>query len=905
MEIIATHLGADFDAFASAYAARKLHPQAALFFPGSREESVRRMLEEGIVELAELRQKEIDPAALTRVILCDIRQRDRIGVVADWLEAHPGIELWAYDHHPPSDSDLPVAGGRIDPEAGSTSTLMVEELRCRGIAVTASEATVLLAGIYEDTGSMTYATTGPRDLAAAAWLLESGGDLAVVRRFAVRRLDAVHLDVLQRMTTALEVHRIRGYRVGIVAVELGEYVDELAPLVNRCLEIFELPLLVALFGEEERVSLIARGDVAGLDLGEALAELEGGGHPTAASARLKGVTLVEARERLLALLSRALPPAARAADLMLAQPATVSEAATIEEAKRQLLTRRVNAAPVVDAAGRAAGAVTRQILDAALQHGMAARPVASVMTRELAWVDPQAPADEVSERMLAGQHPRFILVGDPADGRPLGIVTRMQVVRHLHGRLSELESRVDRRAAQQRETREHVAHLLRRLPEAIGSRVETIAAVAGRHGIPVYLVGGFVRDLLLGRENRDLDLVVEGDGPHFARLLAAEVEGTVRVHAAFLTAVVVDREGFQVDVATARSEFYRAPAALPEVQTSALRQDLYRRDFTINTLAIRLGAGEGPELVDSFGGRRDLREGTLRVLHSLSFLDDPTRALRAVRLELRLGFRLAPESERLIEVAREEGAFDRLSGSRLREELALLLGDPAIAVGGVERLAGLGLLAAIHPRLALSAAALDRLRAVRSAHDWFRLEGFAEPEVRPWRLLLAALAADLGDGERRELADRLLLTGDDRRLLAGFAGRLTAAREALAPGGEPPAPHQVEAALAQLTGEELLLLMAGEEEPGRAWVRRYLAELHPLRLAIRGADLLAAGVRPGPAVGRALAAARRARLDGRIGPEDELACALAAAAREEAPDPEAGNPLSPSEPQPVLEGERR
>lgn len=898
MELLVTHLGADFDAFASVVVARRLHPAARPFFPGSREESVRRLLDEGLVdtgELGEVRQKDVDPSALTRVILCDIRQRGRLGIVAEWLAANPAIEVWAYDHHPESDDDVPVTGGLIDPAAGSTSTLLVEELRRREVAVPAAEATLLLAGIYEDTGSLTYATTGVRDLQAAAWLLEQGGDLGLVRRYAVRQLDAARLEVLQRLAGALEVHRINGHRVGIAAVELGAYVDELAPLVNRCLEIFELPLLFALVGEEERVALIARGEVAGFDLGQALAELGGGGHATAASARLKGATLVEARERLLEVLGRTLPPAARAADLMIAPPFTVAAGTTVSAAKQLLNARRVNAAPVVDEAGGAVGAVTRQGLDAALQHGLGERPVETVMERDLEWVDPAAPAGEVGERML-GRHPRFVLVGEPQSAGvpcvPLGIITRMQVLRHLHGRVSELETKVDRRAAQHRETRQQIGHLLRGLPAALTGRIERIAAVTARAGVPVYLVGGFVRDLLLGRENRDLDLVVEGDGPHFARLLAAELGGTVRVHTAFLTAVVIDLEGFAIDVATARSEFYRAPAVLPEVQTSALRQDLYRRDFTINTLAIRLGPG-GPELIDSFGGRRDLREGVLRVLHSLSFLDDPTRALRAVRLSLRLGFRIAPETLRLIEVARDEGAFDRLSGSRLREELILLLGDPALAAGGVEQLADLGLLAVLHPDLELDATARERLRSARAAWDWYRLEGITEPPVEPWRLLLMALAAGLGEedgkGERRadrweghrgveqraELADRLKLDGEDRRLLLLFLARLETARAVL--GRPDAAPHEVAEALAPLAGEELLLLLAEEDETVRAWVRRDLTELRRIALVIRGADLVAAGILPGPAVGQGLAAARRARLDGRIGPEGELACALAEA----------------------------
>jgi tRNA nucleotidyltransferase (CCA-adding enzyme) len=307
---------------------------------------------------------------------------------------------------------------------------------------------------------------------------------------------------------------------------------------------------------------------------------------------------------------------------------------SVDEAKAALNARRINAAPVTDEAGRVVGILSRQLLDAAIQHRWGSRPVETVMSRELEWVPPEAPAEEVGQRMLA-RHPRFILVGDPAEGRPLGLVTRMQLLRHLHGRL-EGDERIDRRAEQQRERREQVAKLLdRRLPAFLKARIERIAAVSREHGIPVYLVGGLVRDLLLERENRDLDLVVEGDGLGFARLLADSLGGRVREHKAFLTAVVVDPEGFHIDVATARTELYRAPAALPEVQTSALRQDLFRRDFTINTLAIRLGPEGPPELIDYFGGRRDLKEKTLRVLHSLSFVDDPTRVFRAVRLELR------------------------------------------------------------------------------------------------------------------------------------------------------------------------------------------------------------------------------------------------------------------------------
>lgn len=876
MELISTHIGADFDAFAAMIAAMKLHPEARLFFPGSREESLRRMLESGLAELSEVRRKEVDPAQITRLILCDVRQKERVGIVAEWLEANPGIEVWAYDHHPDTESDIRSHGGIVDPDAGSTSTLMVEELRRRGLPCTSTEADLLLLGIYEDTGSLTYATTSPRDFEAAVWLLSQGGNLATVRRFVGRSLDPERLEILHGMTRRLEVHRIQGHRIGIVELDLDAYVEELAPLVSRCLEIFDLPVLFALFGEGtegDRVTLIARGDLEGFDLGDFLAGFGGGGgHATAASARLKGETTLEARERLLAELPRSLPPSARARDLMISPFVEIPAGTSIEEARTLLITRKVNAAPVIAADGKVAGIVARQTLDGALQHGMGERPVETVTARELEWADPSAPAEELGERMVA-RHPRFILVGDPS-GRPLGLITRMQLLRHLHGRLSDFERRFDRRTEQLGERKEKIVRLLEeRMPASLLGLVRRIAEVSRRHGIPVYLVGGLVRDLLLYRENRDLDLVVEGDGLGFAALLAEELGGRVRTHPAFLTAVVVDPEGFHIDIATARSEFYRAPAALPEVQTSILRQDLFRRDFTINTLAIRLGPDETPVLIDYFGGRHDLKEKTLRVLHSLSFVDDPTRVLRAVRLELRLGLHISPETLRLVEVALELGTFDRLSGSRLRDELILLLDEPALALRGVERLAELGLLGVLHPGIELTDSTRERLRGARAAWDWYHLEGLTDPPVRVWRLHLMALAGDLAEPELARLADRLMLAGEDRRLLTSFPSRLDGALARLRPDLQP---HQAAEILEPLAGEELLLLMAGENETVRSWVRRDLTELRPFELAIRGADLLAAGLPPGPGLGEALKATRRARLDGRIEAGEELRYALEA-----------------------------
>jgi len=470
-----------------------------------------------------------------------------------------------------------------------------------------------------------------------------------------------------------------------------------------------------------------------------------------------------------------------------------------------------------------------------------------------------------------------------------------------------------------------------RLRPELASRVAVVARQAAAQGVEAYLVGGTVRDLLLGRDSPDLDFVAVGDGLALAAAVHRQLGGRLLRHAGFLTADVIDADGVHLDIATAREESYAAVAALPAVRpAAALVDDLRRRDFTVNAMAWRLVApddagvaadrqgrfdpgnpidrGSGP--IDPHGGRRDLAAGLLRVLHEQSFFDDPTRVLRAVRFEVRLGFRLTPESEAQARQAVAAGAFARLTGSRLRHELELLLGAapvPAAVLAGLERLQDLGVLAAVHPRLALDDRERRRLRAVAAEHAWYLaagpgltrgagIEGAAvgtsgrqAPPVRLWLLMLLALTAGLSEADRIELAERLMLAGDERRRLAGFGGRLAAARSRL---GADAVPHEVDAALAGLAEEELLLLAAtggsdgtrparqvGQEAEAearvRSWVRRYLTGLRPLALAIRGADLVAAGVPPGPEVGNALRVTREARLDGRIGAAEELGFAVA------------------------------
>jgi tRNA nucleotidyltransferase (CCA-adding enzyme) len=359
------------------------------------------------------------------------------------------------------------------------------------------------------------------------------------------------------------------------------------------------------------------------------------------------------------------------------------------------------------------------------------------------------------------------------------------------------------------------------LAEALRGAYPELEAIREASADPVYVVGGAVRDLLLGRGRADLDVVVEGDAVALAARLGAEPVS----HQRFATAKVV-LDGHEVDIASARTESYPYPGALPEVAPAAgIGADLGRRDFTLNAMAIPL-RGEA-RLIDPHAGRSDLDAGLLRVLHRRSFADDPTRAIRAARYAARFGFALEPETAALLRAA----DLDAVSADRRRAEL-LRLGAEPTAPRGFELLGEWGLLE-LRPRgVELAARVADLLG------------------TEPWRLT--------EDHARAVLAAATCAPGREVDLAAATPSRPSEAFET-ARGHHP---------------HELLLARA----LGAEWLDEYVGRWHAVELEIDGADLIAAGVPQGPAVGRGLAAALRAKLDGEIaGREQELATALAAA----------------------------
>jgi tRNA nucleotidyltransferase (CCA-adding enzyme) len=390
--------------------------------------------------------------------------------------------------------------------------------------------------------------------------------------------------------------------------------------------------------------------------------------------------------------------------------------------------------------------------------------------------------------------------------------------------------------------------------------LHTSARIADAHSMRVYAVGGFVRDLLLGVCNEDLDLTVEGDGVAFARHLAAAIDGMCKGPSAFGTAVVIARDGHKIDVATARRETYKHPAALPTVQPGSVRDDLLRRDFSINTLAFALNGPEAFTLLDWYGGRADLAEGVIRVLHNRSFRDDPTRIFRAIRLEQRFGFVLHRHTLRLLHRAVEKGWIELLSGARLWRELRLML-DGESPVACLRRLDELAILPRIDAALVLSPDRLALLTRVAASRVELA-ETHAEVIGRAWPVYLAALLYGMEADAIRRIGGRLALSPRlTQELIDGIAATGRACERLCQEGTLQPS--EVVAALRTLPLEMVPLLLARcPEGEVPQHVRSYLTTWRHIRPSLTGDDLKRLGVPQGPHIGRLLTRVLAAKVDG-------------------------------------------
>lgn len=856
MELILTHSNSDFDALAAQLAAARLFPGALAALNPQLNENVREFAALYREELPFVRLPDLPREPVTRLILVDTATVPRLPLLGD--EPPPTTII---DHHPP-ERELAAHEELIHADAGATTTILVRRLMEQRLPLTPVEATLLLLGIYEDTGSLSLPGTRAIDAACAAWLLECGARIEAVGEFLRRPLSPVQEQVLHQLEQTMRLEEVSGWMVLFAWGRVDGPVPELSSLAHRLRDLYAPAVTAVVIATGDTgVQLILRASADTLDAGALAARFGGGGHRYAAAAYVRGgdaeITLAEVERAV----GELMQPALTAKDIMTRPVHTAPLEATVAQADELLLRYGHGALPVVDRDGVVHGLISRRDLDRALRHGLRDAPLARYLWHGPTLLPPDSSLAAVRGALAAdnGDRTGRLLIVD-THTQLLGIITRSDLLRAWAGG-----------QAHGGDERKLIGVALEQFlnPELL-ALLKYAGDAAEQRGAALYVVGGAVRDILLGRPPDDLDLVVEGDAIGLAEALAQELGGIVRSHAAFGTAtLILERAGgsdaslslpesttptsqpypLTLDFVMARTEFYERPSALPDVEAASLRHDLHRRDFTINTLAACLNPARYGWLYDFYGGRRDSMRGLIRVLHNLSFIDDPTRILRAARLAARLGFSIEPRTRALIGDALDQDILGRTTPQRLMHEARLILAEP-YPEHSLALLAELGVLRALHPAFDWSPSIAAWFAGARQA----AIAGVALPEI-----YLALALYSWSESDRAAFVSRYRLPTSEARLLDEISrvrARLEPLRVVVV------ADSVIDRALHGIGTTALHAARLAEPAPVAGHIERYLEVLRGVKLAIDGRYLESLGLRPGPRFGELLAGLRAARLDG-------------------------------------------
>jgi tRNA nucleotidyltransferase (CCA-adding enzyme) len=863
MDVITTHVNADFDCLGAMVAAGKLYPDALMVFSGSQEKSMRDFfLKSTSYVLNFTRLKDVDLNSVTRLIMVDCQHSARIGRFAEILKK-PGIEVHIFDHHPESSGDIKPAAGVIR-ECGSSTAILTLILRERGIEVNPTEATLMMMGIYEDTGSLIFPSTTVDDYQAAAWLLERGANLNTVADFITQELTSEQVSLLNDLLKSLKTSDLKGVAVSIAHASVDHYIGDIAVLAHMMRDMENLQALFIAVGMGSRVYIVARSRIPEVNVGDIMHAFGGGGHATAASATVRELTLHQVLAKLDQTLRDRVNPRRVARDLMSAPVKTLPSTTTITEAEELLTRYNVNAMPVMED-GVMSGIISRNIVEKALYHGLGRLPISEYMHTEYVRATPDTPIQEIQEYIVG--HDRRLMPVFEGD-ELVGIITRTNLLRYMYAGEELYDLARDNLPVRSRE----VERLMNRL---LSPRVVQILRDLGRVGkgldLPVYVVGGFVRDLLVGIENYDVDVTVEGNGILFAETFAREFGCRVKSHQKFGTAVIIFPDGFKIDVASTRLEYYSSPGALPTVERSSLKMDMYRRDFTVNTLAIQLNIQDFGNLIDYYGGQKDLQERQIRVLHNLSFVEDPTRVFRAIRFEQRLDFHIAKHTENLIKSAVKMDFLATLGGKRLLTELVHILREKE-PLRAVERMNELGLLRFIHPKLKMRSLTRKVLEEAKKIVSWFELL-FLERRCEKWAVYFLAICEALNDDEFMETCARLAVNEHYREKLFEArrkSGEVLDIMQKRAVRGPVVERSDIYHWLKDLPVELLLYMMARtDNDEVKKFISLYFTQLQSIRCLITGKELQELGVPAGPRFREILGKVLVARLNNLVHSRDD------------------------------------
>ena len=662
MKAITAHKNPDFDAIASCVAAKKLYPDAVILFPRIQQKSKMNFMLQSLIYPFLEETEDINLNSIDILIVVDTHSSKRIE--DRYKNVLKKAKIICFDHH--TEGDLNCEESYLV-NYGSNTTQMVEKIIEKDIEITDEEATLFMLGIYADTGRLTYSSTTPNDIKVSAYLLERGADLETIKSVLEEALTETDVILLNDLIKNKRVFEVRSKRIVLSFASAEEYISNVSVLVSKLLSIDNSDAAICAFRMGSNIYVIGRSKNQEVDVAKILKNIGGGGHPQAASASVKNATLIEVTEKLSQIIKGWLFDQIKAKDIMSFPPKFVYSDDTVEHVSELFSKSGMNAFVVVDRITETVeGIITRQVVNKAMFHHLEKKPIGFFANTEIKSAD-ENETFNIIKQIVLDEKQRLIPV--IKNNKLIGVITRTNLLKILTKNVN------NEKPLKQQNINSKIKKIL---PKNILNYLKAIGEKAKSMGYDAYLVGGIVRDIILEYENLDIDIVIEGDGIAFAKAFAKDNGAKVATHDRFKTATIIMPDKTRIDVATAREEYYNLPGSLPIVEQSSIKLDLYRRDFTINALAVKLHDDFG-DLLDFFGGLNDIKNKKIRVLHMLSFIDDPTRMYRAVRFAARFGFEIGEQTDRLIKYAVELGVVNRVDKVRIFNEIVHILNNDNVA----------------------------------------------------------------------------------------------------------------------------------------------------------------------------------------------------------------------------------
>jgi tRNA nucleotidyltransferase (CCA-adding enzyme) len=843
---VITHKVPDFDALASACAACFLHDCEAVLTITSYESNV----EDYYKDLELINHLEL-------LVITDCKLAERTAPLQNLLKVADKIIM--YDHHPSHGSDIKADESYIE-EIGSTTTIIIRRMKELGKKPDSNLATLMTLGLYEDTGLLSFSSTTREDMFAAAFLLDAGADLELISKYVQRDMSKEQVFILNELLQNMNILEVKGAAVGLSYAVTDRYIGELAVIAHRIMDMEDIDALFICVAAGERVVIVGRSRADEVDCAEVMTRFGGGGHPSAASAIVKKMMLAECIDLLKLVVTEHIRPVRLAENIMTSPVKTVPLTGTFDMAMDLFMKYNLNMMPVVDNNGAVVGLISRRDILQGIKHGLKDEPVRSLMQIEFRSVAPDVPYYLAEEMMLSYNQKMLPVV---TDGKLLGVITRTDLLRLMHEEITKLPRHHQHKPDQKVK---NISSLLKTcLPERVVTALEDIGKLAEKSGLNAYLVGGVVRDVLMGNSNMDIDIVVEGDAPALARKFASANKAKVAEHYKFKTAAVIFKDGFRVDFATSRTEYYTTPASAPEVEYASIRNDLYRRDFSINAMAMKLtGSGFG-ELLDFFGGQKDITDKKIRVLHSLSFVDDPSRCLRGIRFAVRYGFNIGPQTEKLLKHAVSLNLLERVVGQRMFLELKYILSEDAYTEA-LAMMKKFDILKFFHDKLAIDDFKLDRFCVLEKINGWYSFQFREHADI--WISRFCILFSDMNRQDMKQLATRLNVDG---KLYDELAGAFYDVKQAVwqIKRTKVKKPSFLTQVFEKMCPEAVMattVLLGASYEPV---LKDYFTRYRFITPSIDGNDLKALGLPPSGIYGEILREVKRAKLDGEIVTKEE------------------------------------